>query len=326
MSTQSCLIIGAGIAGLLAAKQLTAAGYAVTVLDKGRGVGGRMANRRFENARFDHGAQFFTVRDPQFAALVEEWKTAGIVEVWTTGFPTLENPSAPLDGHPRYRGVPRMTAIAKYLSASLDVHTSVQVTAVAVNNDQWHIQAEDGQAYTADTLIMTPPVPQSLALIDAGGVQLPEASRSALESIEYDPCFAVLAVLDKPSKIPAPGALQIRGEPIGWIADNKQKGVSPDANAVTIHAGPQFTRDHFDADIDEVARLLIDAAQEWLGSEPKAYQVQRWRYSQPIQAYPERCLYVDMTPPVIFAGDAFGGPRVEGASLSGLAAAAKLSG
>ncbi|WP_373512609.1 FAD-dependent oxidoreductase, partial [Persicitalea sp.] len=78
----SCIIIGAGMAGLTAARELTAQGWDVTVLDKGRGIGGRMATRRIENTRADHGAQYFSVRTPEFRQLIEKLESEGIVEAW----------------------------------------------------------------------------------------------------------------------------------------------------------------------------------------------------------------------------------------------------
>ena len=74
--SMTCIVIGAGIAGLLAARTLQEHGLRVTVLDKGRGVGGRMATRRIGSAVFDHGAQFFTARDPQFDTLISVWRRA----------------------------------------------------------------------------------------------------------------------------------------------------------------------------------------------------------------------------------------------------------
>ena len=67
--TADVLVIGAGMAGLIAAAELQRAGRRVLVLDKGRGVGGRLASRRIGEASFDHGAQFITARTPRFAAL-----------------------------------------------------------------------------------------------------------------------------------------------------------------------------------------------------------------------------------------------------------------
>ena len=79
----SCIVVGAGISGLLAASSLQREGWDVTVLDKSQGVGGRMATRRVGGGTFDHGAQFFTVRGERFWELVEGWLEAGVAAEWT---------------------------------------------------------------------------------------------------------------------------------------------------------------------------------------------------------------------------------------------------
>lgn len=310
----NAVIIGAGLAGLLAGRTLTRAGWEVALLDKGRGVGGRLATRRINDATFDHGAQFFTVRDPRFQAIADEWLAAGVAVEWTRGFATN-------DGHPRYRGVPGMTALAKHLAAGLNINLGERATAVRVENNHWQIQMENGATFTADALVMTPPVPQSLALLDAGNFTLPADSRAALDKIAYHPCIALMAVLDQPSAIPAPGGVQINTEPILWIGDNAQKGVSP-VSALTIHAAPEFSRTHWDTPHDEIARLLLAAAQPYIGDAPiTTFQVHKWRYSQPTVLHEAAFLGIPTPPPLVFAGDAFATPRVEGAALSGLAAA-----
>ena len=105
---------------LLAARTLQAAGWHVAVIDKGRGVGGRMATRRIEAGTFDHGAQFLTARDRQFQSLVDEWVRGGIVKVWARGFSGPSGKS-PGNGHPRYIGAPGMTAVPKALAAGLPI-------------------------------------------------------------------------------------------------------------------------------------------------------------------------------------------------------------
>lgn len=110
---------------------------------------------------------------------------------------------------------------------------------------------------------------------------------------------------------------------ISWLADNAQKGVSI-RPSVTIHASPAFTREHYDRDRDEVAALLLEAAAEWINAEVVGYSVQRWRYSIPTAGVEARCLLDQTRGNIVFAGDAFGGARVEGAALSGLAAATAL--
>ncbi len=320
MPDQTCLVIGAGISGLLAAGALQENGWQVTVIDKARGVGGRMASRRFERAVFDHGAQFFTVRDARFAALVAEWEQAGVVDMWSRGFATLDSLSNP-SGHPRYRGLPSMTAVPKLLAADLDVRLETHVITVETDGARWTVQSTNGEHFTAGALVITSPVPQSLVLMSH---LLPAAAYATLSNISYHSCFTVMAILDDFSRLPEPGALQIRGEPIAWIGDNGAKGVSL-VPAVTIHTGPQFSRAHLEDDWETVAHLVMDAAAEWVGAKVRSYQVHRWLYSHPVQTYlKDRCFMLPGS--VVFAGDAFGRPNVEGAALSGLAAAAALIG
>lgn len=318
------LILGAGIAGLLAARALQARGRHVVLLDKGRGVGGRLATRRFaEGAAFDHGAQFFTVRNPQFQAIVDELLQASIVREWCRGFagPDLR---ASDDGHPRYAGVSGMSAIPKHLARDLDVRPCHKVLGIHAVESVWEVAIESADTLRASSLLMTPPVPQSLALIEH---DLPADSRQALESLTYDPCVSLMILLNGESPLPEPGGVQIPdGEPVSWLADNRRKGTSSQGGpAITIHAGPQFTRDTWDVDAETVAADLLRAAQPYLGDvSPISYQLHRWRYSKPQHQHPDRCVVVDGPPRVVFAGDAFGEPRVEGAALSGLAAADQL--
>ena len=159
--TNSCVVIGAGVSGLLAANKLQEAGWRVTVLEKGRGVGGRMATRRFDGGSFDHGAQFFTARSDTFKEMVEDWQTAGAAREWSRGFTDAEgNPNE--DGHPRYRGAAGMTSVPKHLSRNLDVRTGEKVVRVDEDGGAWHLETESGAEVTGDTLIVTAPVPQAL--------------------------------------------------------------------------------------------------------------------------------------------------------------------
>jgi renalase len=318
------IVIGAGLSGLLAAAGLQSAGARVLVLDKGRGVGGRLATRRADAGVFDHGAQFFTARDPQFRLRVQAWQAAGTVKAWATGF-TLADGSFKRDGETRFCGVTGMSSIAKHLAQGLDVRVNTKVVRVETEGRGWLVTIESGECFSSRALLLTPPVPQSLELLTTGDFPLPERVRGELGKIEYAPCLAVLAQLSGSSLIPEPGGLWFDGEPVSWMADNQCKGVSAAAGAaVTIHAGPQFSRAHWETPECAVTAALLAVAAPWLGSAPVQTQLHRWRYSLPLRTYPERCLVVREPAPLVFAGDAFGGSRVEGAALSGLAAGAAL--
>ena len=321
--TDSCVVVGAGISGLAAAHRLSAAGWRVVVMDEGSEVGGRMATRRIGNGTFDYGAQFFTVRSERFEELVVGWLEAGVIEEWTRGFANAEGRHND-DGYPRYRGSEGMTSVPRYLARGLDVRTGERVVEANVRDGTWKVRAGSGGQETAATLLLTAPVPRSLTLIDSGDFELPGEARGKLESISYAPCLTLLALLHGPTGVPEPGGMQIKGEPLDWIGDNQRKGIS-EAPGITVHAGPEWSREHFEADEAEIAASLISFTEEWLGTDliPKVVKtsIARWRYSWVTQPYPEPYLVASEDPPLFFVGDAFAGQKVEGAALSGLAAA-----
>lgn len=325
---RSCIVVGAGISGLLAARELQDAGWRVTVLDKGRGVGGRMATRRFGGASFDHGAQFFTVRDDRFRGIVDGWLAAGAAAEWSRGFADAEGPRNP-DGHPRYRGAAGMTSIPKHLAEGLDVRSGERAVEVRRTETGWTVACESGETVSGGALLLTAPVPQSLALAQSGDYELPNDARRQLEDVAYDPCLAVMALLNGPSPVPEPGGVQIKDEPLDWIGDNAKKGIS-ERSGLTIHAGPGWSRNHYGEDEKTVTEALLSLAGGQLGADLASATVEtslaRWRYSWVTSAHPEPCLVASEDPPLVFCGDGFGQPKVEGAALSGLAAADRLLG
>lgn len=307
------LVVGAGISGLLAASGPTAAGHDGLVLEKSRGLGGRMATRRMEGETFDHGAQFMTAREETFRTLIGAWRRAGLIEPWFRG--------ESADAHVRFRGAPGMTAVPKYLAAGLAVERGVQVESVRHDGRYWHIDAGSDRRWVARVLVLSAPVPQSLTLLAAGGMTLDPDLDRVLPAISYDPCFALMVSLaEEGCALRPPGWVRPDSGPIAWLADNRLKGISlSDRPALTLHASIEFSRDWFDADPAEVITRLLEAAEPWIKGKVLARRLHRWRYSQPVNSLPARFM-ADHERRLVFCGDAFGGARVEGAALSGLAA------
>lgn len=325
-----CLIVGAGLSGLVAATRLQGAGLSVLVIERASEVGGRMAPVRMDVGQdtlavFDAGAQFFTIRDPFFDTMVGEWQNRGLVTEWSRGFATADG-SFYADGHPRYRGLPDMGAITRDLATSLAVMLGRSVQLVSFDKNRWTLDLDNGRTLSAGALILTPPVPHSLALFDRGDLSLNESDRALLSRFNYEPCIALLIQLEGPGKIPQPGGMWSIGEPLAWLADNYRKGVSPVPGAITIHAGPEFSHDHWELDDTIVLGRLLKAVEPWLGSAVRASKVKRWQHSKPLWIHAKPFLARSEPAPLIFAGDAFAGPRVEGAALSGLAGADWLLG
>jgi renalase len=287
-----------------------------------------MATCRVGRGTFDHGAQFFTVRGDRFAGLVDGWLGAGAAAEWTRGFADAEGHPIE-DGYPRYRGVAGMTSIPKHVARSLEVRTGEKVVRVEAAEEGWEVACESGSRFQGFALVLAMPVPQALELVASGDYGLPERAGRRLAAVSYDPCLALLASLDGPSGVPGPGGMQIKGEPLDWISDNQRKGIS-EVPAVTIHAGPQWSRSHFEDDEAGVTEHLISFAGDRLGTDLASSVVEsslaRWRYSWVTNAHPEPFLAASENSPLLLCGDAFGQPKVEGAALSGLAAADFLLG
>jgi len=339
------VVVGAGVAGLCAAGELVRAGKSVVVLEKSRGVGGRMATRRLGAAVCDHGAQFFTVRGRAFGGLVANASDAGAVEPWCAGFGRLGSlggdvePAA--DGHARWRGVRGMTDLPKWLAERLaadghgtacPIRTGTQAAAIGTAGGRVLVSLAAGPDGVSETLdaagaVITAPVPQALDLLTAGSAAVDAAASGQLATIAYDPCYALMLVLDRPSLVPPPGAVQFApeaGGPVAWLADNHLKGISP-VPALTVHATGEFTRTHFDAPADRVTAILLDAVRPWIDGDPATAVVERslhrWKYALPTTVIGAPLVAASTAPPIACCGDAFGGPRVEGAASSGLAAA-----
>lgn len=312
--TPDVLVIGAGMAGLIAAAELQRVGRSVRVLDKGRGVGGRLASRRIEGATFDHGAPGFAANHSWFTTEVLQGRLNGAVVSWMPG--SAEGCPGPYP----WRGTPSMSAVAKRLALGLDLQLETTVTDLRLGADGWLATTASGSTFASRAVVLTAPVPQALALIDAGRLGLAPEQRSRLEAIEYERCLTVMAVLDGPSRIPPPGGILLSVGPIASITDNQAKGISTEP-AVTLHATPAFSLEHWDHDRLESGRILLAAATDWLGAGVRTFQVHGWRYSQPTIRDSEPCVLVSHAPPLVLAGDAFGGGGAEGAALSGRAAA-----
>lgn len=313
------LIIGAGISGLLCAAELRKAGKSVRLLDKGRGLGGRMATRRMAGGRLDHGAQFFTVRDPRLQTYADEWLQAGVIKEWFRNFPEDNN----TDGYPRYCGRTGMTDVPKLLAEELDVQRSQQVTELARDTDVWIARSEQGDSFLAQELVITAPLPQALNLLDMTGLRYANSDMEALRAVRYERGLATLAILDGPSGIPAPGALKLQEAPLSWIGDNQQKGISPDVSAVTIHADADFAEKHWDSPNEIRGPLMLEAAAPYLKTKVLEFNCHRWGFTTPINPWHE-LYYRNAALSLTLAGDSFGGPRIEGAALSGIEAASAL--
>lgn len=203
-------------------------------------------------------------------------------------------------------------------------------------DSRWDVVIDDGTTRPADAVIITAPLPQAFSLLvdmawqhDGDDEGEPDAAHDVVleESVfrvEYDRTIGLLCTVDGPTAVPEPGGVQ---QPdagatsvFSFIGDNQAKGVS-EVPALTFHASPEWSEAHWDDDVDDLEAQLTEAAGPWLGDATIVEaQVKKWRLATPRSIWPDPC-WSTAGGSIIVAGDAFAGPRVEGAHNSGLAAA-----
>ena len=309
---KSVVIVGAGMAGLSAAGALRQDGIASVLLDKSRAVGGRMATRTIGEARFDQGAQHFGIRSERFADLAQPWLEAGIIREW---YRTANH-------EPRYAGTGGMRRIPEYMARSLDVRTQTTIERIEILERTVVAVDQNGGRVQASAMIITPPLPQTLTLLDTSLIPIADGLRESL-AIDYHGCLSVMLQLDGPGGLPDGHRSNVDAS-IAWMADNAHKGTSG-LPAVTVHSTAGFAADHLEAPTDEWMALLVAAARPHLHGEITGSSGHRWRYAEPATTLDQGCVLLDTTVPLVLAGEVFAGAKIEGAALSGLAAATAVT-
>lgn len=338
MTIHDIAILGAGISGLSAAQRLSGHGLDLIVVDKSRGLGGRAATRRVacsdgQQVAIDHGAQFFTARDPLFRAQVADWVARGICREWANGFYTWDGnallPPDPKWDAPRYACPAGMNALGKDLAAGLDVRTNCKIISVRRDDSVWVLEPEgDGPEIRARALLCSAPIPQSLELLVHG---LTPEEREYLSRFSYGPCLAVMAIYGEGTKLPAWNGIQVRdaGSPLAWMAlDSSKRTPGASRPALVLHATPDFSETHAAApeDRERAARRMLEEAAciagDWAGT-PEQWTQHWWRYAMPAEDGTAEGFYRGGSG-LYLIGDAFEGGRIEGAWLSGRKAAEDL--
>ena len=324
------LVIGAGIAGLTAARELRAAGKNVLVLEKSRGFGGRAATRRWDGIPVDHGAQFFTARSAEFRAQVDDWLHRGVCFEWCRGLHRAsgDGPQSPTgDNFPRYACHEGMASLGRDLAGPDQsfVLRETRAARIQSHGSSWEVSTEDGQIFRSRALVVTPPPPQSAQL-------LADASPKAVtffQNLPMAPCLAVAARY-QPTMFSWRGIQAPTDPTVSWIGNDtsKRPDLHPDATVLVVHASPEFSSTHYDVDENVIVRRLLERA-GFLAkadlSAPQSWFLQRWRYALGPQTNGEPARLISDTPALVLAGDAIAGGKIEGAWLSGKAAAKSLS-
>lgn len=348
-------VIGAGIAGLSCAQLLRQIGYQVVVLEKSRGVGGRIATRRLYGTRADHGAPFLDPSGELLRNLVRVLSSHGIVEPWTDTFYQIDSADPrpkPATSHwcSYYVAPAGINSVGKFLANQLPIWLNRRVEAIQPSDHHlWHIQLKatgeaanpflttDGEIaipeeLTAKAVVMAIPAPQAVMLLEAPNTGVSREFLNNLRGVEFDPCISVMVGYpaarqrDLAQREAAWRSLVFNQDRylrwIGWDTSKRHNSQQP---VFVLHSTPTFAEEYLEAsDLQLPAReMLARAAQTaiaWL-DEPEWLQVHRWRYAFCRRPWTKPVLHSITPLPIACAGDWCGENQIETALHSGLEAA-----
>lgn len=313
-------IIGAGIAGLSCANHLAKQGRQATVFEKSKGVGGRTSTRRVEpNLSFDHGAQYFTARNPILQSLVKVWETNGIVSEWKGRIVKINNKEVSnTEVIPRYVGTPGMTAMAAELAKNTEIKKETKIMEVKHSSNQWMLRDEAGISHNGfDALIVALPAPQTAELL----FNQPVGKIAA--STPMAPCWAVLVGFEKKIEVPWDGAF-IHDSALSWVARNSSKpGRDATKDCWVLHANAEWSAKNLEDSPESVISNLLESFTNAIRRNiPTPYYktAHRWKYSIGSSFINQTELH-DESIGLAICGDWMNGGRIEGAFLSGITAA-----
>ncbi|MBU6450996.1 MAG: NAD(P)-binding protein [Cyanobacteria bacterium REEB67] len=333
-------VIGAGLGGLTCARALQGAGADVTVFDKGRFAGGRLASREREGGQFDYGAQYFTVRGEDFRQVVNEWEASGVVAPWPGNFGIVRD--GIIEASPpervRYVGRPYMSSVARHLSRDLpllSLHRITQLTfdqalrtfrlsgGIIQNASESGHDTEQFYRSGYDFVVLNMPPAQILELFllldddclrDAIGSS---DAFKALQTVRLAPCFVSMLQFAAPVDTRFDG-LSVKGGALSWLARDSSKPGRHLVESWILHASAPWSKAHLEADFEQVGPTLLAEMQKLLGDLPPVVycKTQRWRYALAENPLADGFLF-DAEAAIGYCGDWCQGNNIEAAFLSG---------
>ncbi|MFT5934729.1 MAG: renalase [Hydrogenophaga sp.] len=339
-------VVGGGMAGVACARTLLQAGHRVTLFEKSHGFGGRMSTRRTEFGGFDHGTQYFTVRDARFAKAL--LTAQDVVRAWSVSTVRVLDEfgqvlaSAPAPTEPHFVAIPGMNALVTHWAQPLlqpGVHgvqgvrvmLETRVTCMerdALNPAQWQLRAEDsagGQAVVGgfDRVVLAQPHLQAHDLLLASG-HAPHL-RQMLEPVQVTPCWTLMIAYPNamqpglPHIGPQWNAARSTHHRISWLARENSKPGRERIERWTVQASAAWSAKHLEDDAERVKAKLLKGFAEITGIRvtPAHAAVHRWRFAQ-TQTPLGQPFILDAELGIGLCGDWCLGHRVEDAFVSGL--------
>lgn len=282
MNTNSMIkkvaIIGAGIAGLSCARELQSQGITVDLFEKSRGPSGRMSTRRSEEWSADHGAQYFTARDPRFIKEVQAWVQTGTAAIWKPKLKVYESKiwRESNSQEIRYVGTPNMNSPGKYLAHGLSIQYERTISQLERTGAKWNLKCLEMGERTAsyDFVVLAIPAPQASALLKDLDMRATHITSSA----QMKACWTMMAYLPNQARADFDAAF-INQEIISWICRNESKPMRQ-GNSWTIHGNPSWSQDNVELSKEDAQDQMVKCLTSLrFNCHDAEISMHRWRYA-----------------------------------------------
>jgi hypothetical protein len=327
-------VIGAGISGLTAGRELANAGHEVIVFEKSGSYGGRLATRyagKDNTQLIDYGVSFFTAETPEFKKLITELAAKDIVTTWEGSYAT-RNANGKLtfreNTSPYYYAPKGMNTIGKYLGRNLDIRLNEKVgglTHIGENRRKkksWMLNFPTALTESADAVIISAPARQAYALLNTtiDEIETLKLVRE-IDEVEYESQFTFLAGFKEADK-PEWNALDCEDDIIEFISNETTKRNTEDVSTLVVHTTSAFAKKHMHSHREKAEELITDRLTEILGGWAALAdwkQLHFWRYSRALNPLPHNFMEIKGNDtPLALVGAYMNGNTAESAYLSGL--------
>lgn len=318
-------IIGAGMAGLTAASLLRD-NAEITLFEKSPKPGGRMATRDNAPYTFDHGAQYFKVRSPQFKSFIQPLIDNGVIARWDARFAEIVKDEIHFSSqwseeYPHYVGVPGMNAIGKALASDLSVHYNCQIESLHRVNKHWLVEDAGNQiSEEFDWIICTLPAVQTTQLLTDSVAFAKQINTHSMKA-----CYSLMLGFEQDLALPFDAAL-VRGHDISWVSVNSSKPGRSSYFSLLLHSTNDWADKHINDNNDFVMNHLLEQGNAVLQTNLHAAQhtsIHRWRYANAEKTTGEEFM-LDKNLHIAVCGDWMIHGRVEAAFVSAYQLAHKI--
>ena len=320
-------MVGAGLGGLMCSRILGDHGLEVQCFEKSSRPGGRTCTRKSPSGpQFDHGAQYFTIRDANLKRYLESWIADRHVAEWHGRIVSIEEPCQfkNVPATQRYVGVPTMESLARHLSTDLQVQFDTEVASVTKIDSGYQLSCKtNSNLGVFDIVLWNCPPMQTAKQITS------ECSwKWRLDEVEMVPCWSVMLSMDRRWPVDWDGAFVNQGN-LSWMARDSSKPDRPSGIETWVfHSTTDWAKANLDMSAEQVTVSLKNEAERVTGltmPEVAFAKAHRWLYSRPEKSLVESSLW-DSRNVLGACGDWCGGPRIEGALKSGISLAGRVLG